>query len=218
MAAIVWDAEGAHVYQTGVSKGVLYPFDLIQNHYGNGVAWNGLKTVSESPEGASSSDIYADNIKYLSLISAESLKFTIEAYTFPDEFAVCDGTASLVPGANIGQQPRVRFGFSYVTKIGNDTKGDQLGELLHIIYGAMAAPSEKAYNTISDSPEAISFSWECSTTPVNVTGFQPTSLITLDSTKIEKTKFKRVTDKLYGVSGQPTLVMPDEIKTLLTTP
>lgn len=218
MAAIVWDVEGAHIYQTGVSKGVLYPFNLTTNTYGNGVAWNGLKTVSESPEGAESSDIYADNIKYLSLISAESLKFTIEAYTFPDEFAVCDGTASLVPGANIGQQPRVRFGFSYVTKIGNDTKGDQLGELLHIIYGAMAAPSEKAYNTISDSPEAISFSWECSTTPVNVTGFQPTSLITLDSTKIEKAKLKKVTDKLYGVTGQPTLVMPDEIKTLLTAP
>lgn len=216
MAQLIWDEEGKHIYSTGVSKGVLYPFDIRQNRYGSGVAWNGLKSVSESPEGAESSDIYADNMKYLTLISAENLKFTIEAYTYPDEFAVCDGTAALVAGINIGQQPRTRFAFSYCTKLGNDTKGDQYGELLHIIYGAMAAPSEKAYNTISDSPEAITFSWECSTVPINVSGFQPTALITVDSTKLEATKYKKITDKLYGVTGTPTLVTPDEIKTLVT--
>jgi len=215
MAQLIWDEEGKHIYSTGVSKGVLYPFDIRQNRYGSGVAWNGLKSVSESPEGAESSDIYADNMKYLTLISAENLKFTIEAYTYPDEFAVCDGTAALVAGINIGQQPRTRFAFSYCTKLGNDTKGDQYGELLHIIYGAMAAPSEKAYNTISDSPEAITFSWECSTVPINVSGFQPTALITVDSTKLDATKYKKITDKLYGVTGTPTLVTPDEIKTLV---
>lgn len=215
MAQLIWDEEGKHIYSTGVSKGVLYPFDIRQNRYGTGVAWNGLKSVSESPEGAESSDIYADNMKYLTLISAENLKFTIEAYTYPDEFAVCDGTAALVAGVNIGQQPRTRFAFSYCTKLGNDTKGDQYGELLHIIYGAMAAPSEKAYNTISDSPEAITFSWECSTVPINVSGFQPTALITVDSTKLEATKYKKITDKLYGVTGTPTLVTPDEIKALV---
>lgn len=215
MAQLIWDEEGKHIYSTGVSKGVLYPFDIRQNRYGSGVAWNGLKSVSESPEGAESSDIYADNMKYLTLISAENLKFTIEAYTYPDEFAVCDGTAALVAGINIGQQPRTRFAFSYCTKLGNDTKGDQYGELLHIIYGAMAAPSEKAYNTISDSPEAITFSWECSTVPINVSGFQPTALITVDSTKLEAAKYKKITDKLYGVTGTPTLVTPDEIKALV---
>lgn len=215
MAPIKWDEEGQHIYQTGVNKGVLFPYDLKQNRYGNGVAWNGLKSVSESPEGAESSDVYADNIKYLTLISAENLKFTIEAYTYPDEFAVCDGTAALLAGVNIGQQPRTRFAFSYCTKLGNDTKGDQYGELLHIIYGAMAAPSEKAYNTISDSPEAIAFSWECSTVPVNVTGFQPTSLITVDSTKLTPEKYKKITDKLYGAAGPATLLTPDEIKTLV---
>lgn len=212
---IKWDEEGQHIYQTGVNKGVLFPYDLKQNRYGNGVAWNGLKSVSESPEGAESSDIYADNIKYLTLVSAENLKFTIEAYTYPDEFAVCDGTAALLAGVNIGQQPRTRFAFSYCTKLGNDTKGDQYGELLHIIYGAMAAPSEKAYNTISDSPEAIAFSWECSTVPINVTGFQPTSLITVDSTKLTPEKYKKITDKLYGAAGPATLLTPDEIKTLV---
>lgn len=215
MSPIKWDEEGAHVYQTGVNKGILFPYDLKQNRYGAGVAWNGLKSVSESPEGAEASDIYADNIKYLTLISAENLKFTIEAYTYPDEFAVCDGTAALAAGINIGQQPRTRFAFSYCTKLGNDTKGDQYGELLHIIYGAMAAPSEKAYNTISDSPEAIAFSWECSTTPISVTGAQPTSLITIDSTKLTPEKYKKITDKLYGVAGPATLLTPDEIKTLV---
>lgn len=221
MAQIKWDEEGQHLYHTGVSKGVLYSFDNTTGHYGTGVAWNGLKTVTETPEGDENSDIYADNIKYLTLRSAPSFKFTIEAYTYPDEFAVCDGTAQLVKGVSLGQQPRTSFAFSYCSKLGNDTKGDAFGELLHIIYGASAAPSERAYNTVSDSPEAISFSWECSTIPVQVDGFQPVSIVTIDSSKIEAAKYKKLTDKLYGVSSagagtaNPTLVMPNELRTLL---
>ena len=221
MAQIKWDEEGQHLYHTGVSKGVLFPFDNTAGRYSTGVAWNGLKTVTETPEGDENSDIYADNIKYLTLRSAPSFKFTIEAYTYPDEFAVCDGTAQLVKGVNLGQQPRTSFAFSYCSKLGNDTKGDSFGELLHIIYGASAAPSERAYNTVSDSPEAISFSWECSTIPVQVDGFQPVSIVTIDSSKIETAKYKKLTDKLYGVAAagggasNPTLVMPNELRALL---
>ena len=220
MPQIKWDEEGTHIYHTGVSKGVLFPFDTAQNRYGQGVPWNGLKSVTEPPEGDESSDIYADNLKYLTLLSAPSFKFTIEAYTYPDEFALCDGTAQLVKGVTLGQQPRTRFAFSYCTRLGNDTKGDSYGELLHIIYGAMAAPSERAYNTVSDSPEAISFSWECST-PVQLDGFQPVSVVTIDSSKLDAQKYKKLTDKLYGVSAGaggaavPTLVMPNEMRTLL---
>lgn len=221
MAQIKWDEEGQHLYHTGVSKGVLYPFDNTAGRYSTGVAWNGLKTVTETPEGDENSDIYADNIKYLTLRSAPSFKFTIEAYTYPDEFAVCDGTAQLVKGVSLGQQPRTSFAFSYCSKLGNDTKGDAFGELLHIIYGASAAPSERAYNTVSDSPEAISFSWECSTIPVQIDGFQPVSIVTIDSSKIDAAKYKKLTDKLYGVAAagggtaNPTLVMPNELRTLL---
>ena len=221
MPQIKWDEEGTHIYHTGASKGVLFPFDNATNRYGPGVAWNGLKTVTETPEGDESSDIYADNLKYLTLLSAPSFKFTIEAYTYPDEFALCDGTAQLVKGVTLGQQPRTRFAFSYCTRIGNDTKGDSYGELLHIIYGAMAAPSERAYNTVSDSPEAISFSWECSTIPVQLDGFQPVSVVTVDSSKLDAQKYKKLTDKLYGVpagaggAAVPTLVMPNEMRALL---
>ena len=221
MPQIKWDEEGTHIYHTGASKGVLFPFDNSQSRYGQGVAWNGLKTVTETPEGDESSDIYADNLKYLTLLSAPSFKFTIEAYTYPDEFALCDGTAQLVRGVTLGQQPRTRFAFSYCTRLGNDTKGDSYGELLHIIYGAMAAPSERAYNTVSDSPEAISFSWECSTIPVQLDGFQPVSVVTVDSSKLDAPKYKKLTDKLYGVSAGaggaavPTLVMPNEMRALL---
>lgn len=221
MPQIKWDEEGTHIYHTGVSKGVLFPFDNVRNRYGQGVAWNGLKTVTESPEGDESSDIYADNLKYLTLLSAPSFKFTIEAYTYPDEFALCDGTAQLVEGVTLGQQPRTRFAFSYCTRLGNDTKGDSYGELLHIIYGAMAAPSERAYNTVSDSPEAISFSWECSTIPVQLDGFQPVSVVTVNSSKLDAQKYKKLTDKLYGASGGaggsavPTLVMPNDMRALL---
>lgn len=221
MGQIKWDEEGQHLYHTGVSKGVLFPFDNVTGRYGTGVPWNGLKTVTETPEGDENSDIYADNIKYLTLRSAPSFKFTIEAYTYPDEFAICDGTAQLIKGVNLGQQPRTSFAFSYCSKLGNDTKGDAFGELLHIIYGASAAPSERAYNTVSDSPEAISFSWECSTIPVQIDGFQPVSIVTIDSSKIEAAKYKKLTDKLYGVpangggAANPTLVMPNELRTLL---
>lgn len=221
MAQIKWDEEGQHLYHTGVSKGVLFPFDTNLNRYGMGVPWNGLKTVTETPEGDENSDIYADNIKYLTLRSAPSFKFTIEAYTYPDEFAICDGTAQLVKGVSLGQQPRTSFAFSYCSKLGNDTKGDAFGELLHIIYGASAAPSERAYNTVSDSPEAISFSWECSTIPVQIDGFQPVSIVTIDSSKIDAAKYKKLTDKLYGVAtaggtaANPTLVMPNELRALL---
>lgn len=215
MTAITWDAAGSHVYHTGVSKGVLYVFDNSTNAYKDGVAWNGLKTVTESPSGAEATSIYADNIKYLTLTSAEEFKVTIEAYTYPDEFAECDGTAQLNKGVLVGQQNRSRFALCYSTILGNDTKGDQYGELIHIVYGAVASPSEKAYATVSDSPDAIAFSWECNTTPVPVPNKKPTSLITLDTTKIDAGKLKAVLDKLYGsATAQPKLLMPNEIAEL----
>lgn len=215
MTAITWDAAGSHVYHTGVSKGVLYVFDNSTNAYKDGVAWNGLKTVTESPSGAEATSIYADNIKYLTLTSAEEFKVTVEAYTYPDEFAECDGTAQLNKGVLVGQQNRSRFALCYSTILGNDTKGDQYGELIHIVYGAVASPSEKAYATVSDSPDAIAFSWECNTTPVPVPNKKPTSLITLDTTKIDASKLKAVLDKLYGsATTQPKLLMPNEIAEL----
>lgn len=215
MTAITWDAAGSHVYHTGVSKGVLYVFDNSTNAYKDGVAWNGLKTVTESPSGAEATSIYADNIKYLTLTSAEEFKVTVEAYTYPDEFAECDGTAQLNKGVLVGQQNRSRFALCYSTILGNDTKGDQYGELIHIVYGAVASPSEKAYATVSDSPDAIAFSWECNTTPVPVPNKKPTSLITLDTTKIDAGKLKAVLDKLYGsATAQPKLLMPNEIAEL----
>lgn len=215
MTAITWDAAGSHVYHTGVSKGVLYVFDNSTNSYKDGVPWNGLKTVTESPSGAEATSIYADNIKYLTLTSAEEFKVTVEAYTYPDEFAECDGTAQLNKGVLVGQQNRSRFALCYSTILGNDTKGDQYGELIHIVYGAVASPSEKAYATVSDSPDGIAFSWECNTTPVPVPNKKPTSLITLDTTKIDAGKLKAVLDKLYGsATAQPKLLMPNEIAEL----
>ena len=215
MTAITWDTAGSHVYHTGVSKGVLYVFDNATNAYKDGIPWNGLKTVTESPSGAEATSIYADNIKYLTLTSAEEFKVTVEAYTYPDEFAECDGTAQLSKGVLVGQQNRSRFALCYSTILGNDTKGDQYGELIHIVYGAVASPSEKAYATVSDSPDAIAFSWECNTTPVPVPNKKPTSLITLDTTKIDTGKLKAVLDKLYGsATAQPKLLMPNEIAEL----
>lgn len=215
MTAITWDAAGSHVYHTGVSKGVLYVFDNLTNTYKDGVPWNGLKTVTESPSGAEATSIYADNIKYLTLTSAEEFKVTVEAHTYPDEFAECDGTAQLNKGVLVGQQNRSRFALCYSTILGNDTKGDQYGELIHIVYGAVASPSEKAYATVSDSPDTIAFSWECNTTPVPVPNKKPTSLITLDTTKIDAGKLKAVLDKLYGsATTQPKLLMPNEIAEL----
>ena len=213
MAKIIWDQEGQRFYETGVSNGVLYVRDT--SGYKTGVAWNGLVNVSESPSGAEANPIYADNIKYLSLTSAEDFAATIEAYTYPDEFAECDGSAELADGFFIGQQVRKSFAFAYKTKIGNDVD-DNLGYKLHIVYGAKAAPSEKAYGTINESPEAITFSWEVSTVPVPVEGYKPTSTIVLDSTKLDPTKLAAVEDKLFGTDGdEPTLLLPNEILALL---
>ena len=217
MAKIVWDKTGERLYETGVKNGVLYVQE--GGAYPKGVAWNGLTAVTESPSGAEATPLYADDIKYLNLISTEEFGATIEAYTYPDEFAACDGSAALVDGVMIGQQARKTFGLCYRTTIGNDTNGNDYGYKLHIIYGALAAPSEKAYATINDSPEAITFSWEVTTTPVNVTGAKPTASITIDSTKADPTKLAALEDILYGKDGEPgnepRLPLPDEIKTLM---
>lgn len=215
MAALTWDKTGEHTYETGVSNGVLYKYDKAAKTYKAGVTWNGLTTVTMSPEGAESNAVYADNIKYLDLISAEELKFTIEAVTYPDEFAECDGTAAIAEGVYIGQQERAKFAFCYRNKVGNDQDSDA-GYKLHIVYNATAAPSERAYATVSDSPEAITFSWECSTTPVPVTNRKPTAELIVDSTKVPAEKLKKIESKLYGdESGQPTLLTPDEVLALL---
>ena len=218
MAKIKWDKTGERLYETGVKNGVLYVQE--GGAYPKGVAWNGLTAVTESPSGAEATPLYADDIKYLNLLSAEEFGATIEAYTYPDEFAECDGSAALADGVMIGQQARKTFGLCYRTTIGNDTEGNDHGYKLHIIYGALAAPSEKAYATINDSPEAITFSWEVTTTPVNVTGAKPTASITIDSTKADPTKLAALEDILYGKDGEPgnepRLPLPDEIKTLMT--
>ena len=215
MPKLTWDASGERLYETGVKQGVLYVMN--SNVYGNGVAWNGLTAITESPSGAESTPLYADDIKYLDLRSTEEFGATIEAYTYPDEFAACDGSASLADGVSIGQQARKMFGLCYRTTVGNDTDGTDHGYKLHLIYGATASPSEKAYETINDSPEAITFSWEITTTPVSVTGFKPTASITIDSTKADPTCLAALEEKLYGgESTQPTLPLPDEVKTIMT--
>lgn len=215
MSKLIWDASGERLYETGVKQGVLYV--MGSNGYGNGVAWNGLTAITESPSGAESTPLYADDIKYLDLRSTEEFGATIEAYTYPDEFAACDGSASLADGVSIGQQARKMFGLCYRTTVGNDTDGTDHGYKLHLIYGATASPSEKAYETINDSPEAITFSWEITTTPVSVTGFKPTASITIDSTKADPTCLAALEEKLYGgESTEPTLPLPDEVKTIMT--
>lgn len=223
MSKIVWDKTGERLYETGVKNGVLYP--QSNGTYPKGVAWNGLTAVTESPSGAEATALYADDMKYLNLYSAEEFGATIEAYTYPDEFGECDGSAELVDGVLIGQQARKAFGLCYRTVIGNDTDGEAHGYKLHIIYGAMASPSEKAYATINDSPEAITFSWEVTTTPVNVTGKKPTASIVIDSTKADPTKLAALEVILYGKDPttqdgndgvDPRLPLPDEIKTLMT--
>ena len=215
MAKLQWDKTGEHFYETGVDHGVLYPMNDGGQTYATGVAWNGLTAVTESPEGAEVSAIYADNIKYLNLMSAEDFKATIEAYTYPEEFEQCDGSASLAQGVKIGQQSRKAFGFCYRTKIGNDLN-PELGYKIHIVYGATAAPTERAYETVNDSPEAITFSWEVSTIPVEVTGFKPTAHVEIDSTKVEPAKLAKIEAKLYGSENEePTLLMPDEIVALI---
>ena len=216
MSKIVWDAVGEHTFETGVRNGVLYLKDA-QGAYSTGVAWNGLTSVSESPEGAEATDLYADDIKYLTLMSAENFKATIEAYTYPPEFEECDGSASIATGVVIGQQSRKPFGLCYRTAIGNDTDGNEHGYKLHIVYGCQASPSEKQYSTINDSPEAITFSWEVNTTPVNVTGKKPTATLIIDSTKADKAKLTALEAILYGSDDvEPRLPLPDEIATLMT--
>ena len=215
MAKLVWDNIGEHFYETGVRSGVLY-IENQNDPYGKGVAWNGLVSVSESPSGAEPTALWADDIKYLNLYSAEEFAATVEAYTYPDEFAECDGSATLAPGAMIGQQNRKAFGLCYRTTLGNDTDGNDYGYKLHLIYGCKASPSEKAYSTINDSPEAITFSWELSTTPVAVEGFKPTASLTIDSTKVDAAKMQALEAVLYG-SGETEarMPLPDEIKTML---
>ena len=214
MPKLIWDATGKRVYETGVRNGVLYP--MVDGTYPKGVVWNGLTAVTESPSGAESTPLYADDIKYLNLISAEEFGATVEAYTYPEEFAECDGSATLVKGVTIGQQPRKTFGMSYRTVIGNDVNNESHGYKLHLIYGAVATPSEKSYSTINDSPEAITFSWELTTTPVNVTGFKPTACLTIDSTKVNKEKLTALEDILYGTQeAEARLPLPDEIATLM---
>ena len=215
MPKLVWDDTGKHLFETGVQKGVLYP--QVKGAYPKGVVWNGLSSVTESPSGAESNPIYADDIKYLNLVSAEEFGATVEAYTYPDEFANCDGSAEISPGILIGQQERQKFGLCYRTVLGNDTEGNAYGYKLHIIYNATASPSEKQYQTINDSPEAITFSWELSTTPTNVDGHKPTASLVINSTKVDETKLKKLEDKLYGTeSEEASLPTPNEIITLLT--
>lgn len=220
MARLEWDADSKRLYEVGVDRGVLYPRNTEDGNYGAGVAWNGLTGVTESPSGAEATDLYADNIKYLSMRSAETFGATIEAYTYPPEFEPCDGSASLAEGVSIGQQDRVPFGLSYRTLVGNDAKGQGYGYKIHVIYGCTASPSEKPYQTVNDSPEAITFSWEVNATPVNVTGFKPTACVVIDSTKVAPEKLQKIEAALYGdAEGDgPKLLMPDEIKALIDEP
>lgn len=221
---LVWDKTGEHFYETGVKNGVLYPMSE-SGTYPKGVAWNGLTAITESPSGAEATALYADDIKYLNLMSNEEFGATVEAYTYPDEFAECDGSASLAEGVYIGQQARKTFGLCYRTTLGNDAKGNDYGYKLHIIYGAMASPSEKAYSTINDSPDAITFSWELSTTPVAVANFKPTASLTIDSTKVDSQKLASLEEILYGKDGtgedhstgavDPRLPLPDEIANIM---
>lgn len=212
MAALVWDATGQKQYEIGVDHGVLYPQNA-DGSYANGVVWNGLVGVTESPDGAEPNDLYADNIKYATLLSAETYGATIEAYMYPAAFAECDGSRAIAEGVYIGQQARKPFGFCYRTMVGNDTATDtDDGYKIHIIYNAIATPSDKDYETVNDSPDAITMSWDISTTPVQVTGYKPTATITIDSTKCDAAKLKQLEDMLYGtVSTEPTLPLPDYI-------
>lgn len=217
-----WDDRGEKIYETGVKRGVLYVTQTDKTTgkvtYGDGVEWNGLSSISESPSGAEANPIYADDIKYVELRSAEEFGATVEAYTYPDEFAECDGTAEVATGVKIGQQPRKAFGLSYVTTIGNDTELDDYGYKIHIIWGATASPSEKAYQTINDSPEAITFSWEMTTTPEKVIGHKPTSYMTIDATKADKAKLKALEDQLWGTgSAKAKLPTPDEVIAIFNT-
>lgn len=214
MSRIIWDEIGERRYETGTSHGVCYP-QGDDGEYQSGVAWNGLISVSESPSGGEPTPLWADNIKYLDLMSTEEFGLTIEAYTYPDEFALCDGSAEITNGVMIGQQPRRRFGLSYRTKIGNDLDND-LGYKLHIVYGGLASPSEKGYETINDSPDAITFSWEVTTNPIAIEGFKPSASITIDSTKVDEEQMAEIEKILYGnETDEPRLLLPDELVTII---
>ncbi len=218
MAKLVWDQEGERLYQTGVDHGVIYPFAAGGKTYAQGVAWNGLTSVEESPSGGEVSKIYADNIDYLALTSVEEYGYTIGAYTYPDEFAECDGSKTLSEGVSIGQQPRKHFGFTYRSLIGNDIDGPEHGYKLHLVFNSVAQPSSQSHSTVNDSPEAEELSWECQTTKVavNKEGFKPTACLVIDSTKVDKAKLKQIEDKLYGTeNGEPTMLTPDEVIKIL---
>lgn len=214
MSRLVWDKTGERFYETGVKRGVLYP--MVNGEYPKGVAWNGLIGVTESPSGAEPTPLYADDIKYLNLRSTEEFGATIEAYTFPKEFEECDGSAEIATGVTIGQQPRKPFGMCYRTVLGNDIDEENHGYKLHLFYGATASTSEKDYNTQSDSPELVTFSWEITTIPVDVEGFKPTASLTIDSTKVDAAKLAALEDILYGKDDvEARLPLPDEIATLM---
>jgi hypothetical protein len=217
MPPLVWDQVGERLYETGVDHGVLYIPDAA-GVYNAGYAWNGLTTVTETPSGAEASPQYADNIKYLNMISAEEFGATIEAFTYPEEFGQCDGSVAPTPGLVVGQQGRKMFGLSFRTRVGNDVDGSEFGYKLHLVYGCQAAPSEKAYATINDSPEAISFSWEITTTPVPVTDYKPTSLLVIDSTVVDPTDLAALEALLYGETVAAALPLPDAVIALFGTP
>lgn len=213
---IKWDQTGERRYETGIDRGVLYPREANTGEYGKGVAWNGLISVSENPSGAEPTPLYADNIKYLNLMSVEEFGATIEAYTYPVEFEKCDGSAEVAEGVHVGQQPRQTFGLAYRTLIGNDVSAEEHGYKIHVVYGAMASPSEKSYETINETPDAITFSWELTTTPVEIEGFKPSATITIDSTKVSPENLKAIEDALYGDgSEEGSLLMPDELLALI---
>lgn len=220
MGPLTWDETGERLYETGTKQGVLYVM-TDEGKYGDGVAWNGLTAVTESPSGAEETALYADDIKYLSLRSAEEFGATIEAYTYPDAWGECDGSVDLAPGVSIGQQSRKAFGFCFRSVQGNDVKGNDYGYKLHLVYNATASPSERAYATINDSPEAITFSWEVTTNPINVAGHKPTAHLVIDSATLLKdakgaAKLKAIEDKLYGTeTTAPTLPLPGEILQIL---
>lgn len=216
MSRLIWDAIGEKFYEMGTKMGVLYPMKE-DGSYENGVAWNGLTAVTESPSGAEETKLYADDIKYASLRSAEEYAYTIEAYTYPEEWEPCDGSAQVATGVTIGQQKRKGFGFSWVTTVGNDVS-DEVGKKIHIAWNSTASPSEKSYASINDSPDAITFSWECSTSPVNVSGFRPTSHMEIDCSKLKAATVKAIEDKLWGTeNAEATLPTPEEIITIVTT-
>lgn len=213
MAVLKWDQTGERFYETGVKKVVLYP--LTNGAYSKGVAWNGVTNITEKPSGAEPTALYADDIKYLNLMSVEEFGASLEAYTYPDEFAACDGSGSLLEGVSLGQQARQSFGLCYRTTVGNDENPEK-GYKLHLVYGLLASPSEKAYATINDSPEAATFSWELTSTPVEVTGFKPTSIITIDSTKVSEAALAAIEALLYGTeSEEAQLPLPDAVKTAM---